>query len=311
MALRDEETLILALTHRCNMACDYCVVEKRDISMPWETARLALEGFLRAGAGRRLRVRLFGGEPFLEFDLLERAVDFVAGNAPAGSAAMDVTTNASLLDSEKIAFLKNRPALEVIISLDGADSTNEAHRRGGVSVSGLMRRFGAELLSLPSVSVNKVVSPRTVETLTQDFIYIAELGFRRINILPAYYMEWSGAALKKLGIQLDGILSVLKVLKKHGTPVDIKNAELRGDKPLFNAAVVVDTDGAMYSSNLFMHRLVYPFREGLARGRVDDFAGFSPCSEGDRAAMERYLPEEILRSSYRADLILGEFVSRL
>ncbi|MGI5921631.1 MAG: hypothetical protein ACOX6I_07830 [Syntrophomonadaceae bacterium] len=74
----------------------------------------------KSGNIKKLRIFFFGGEPFLNFSLMKAIVEYAEKSvAKIGKkVTFHVTSNSTLLDDEKIAFMKQHQ-LKVMISFDG------------------------------------------------------------------------------------------------------------------------------------------------------------------------------------------------
>lgn len=301
-------TLILIITYRCNMTCDYCHVDKSNESMSLDTAIAAIDKFLdldMPGA----RIRLFGGEPLLEYALVEKIIHYIS--ASGSKAQIDLTTNAHLLNEDRILFFKDTQRMELIVSLDGSEDTHKTHRHNqdGDSYKWLALHGGV-LSSMFSVTVNKVVSPKTAGALAEDFLFIARGGFNRINLLPAYFVHWDDERISVLRKNLSSVDEIIGVFQKNGRSIEIKNLYNTGEYPLFNTGVVVDTDGTVYETNLMMHRLVYPHRKLLSCGTVKKKRRY-PSVMTTEQMIEKYIPQEIIMQTKKVDQVLSEFTSNL
>src|ERR1039458_4126085 len=61
----------LFLTHRCNLACDYCYVSKSSDCMSLSVAQRVIDfAFQNTPPADDIEIGFFGGEPLLEFPLL-------------------------------------------------------------------------------------------------------------------------------------------------------------------------------------------------------------------------------------------------
>ena len=130
------EHLVLYLTRRCNLRCEYCFVRNSDQDsasrMTSDTARRALE--LLLPAHRAVTIAFFGGEPLLEWSLLTEIVEFAKQvyRGP-GRPHFEITTNGTLLDADKAAFL-DREGFDLIVSLDGPREVHNRNRPGGAGI---------------------------------------------------------------------------------------------------------------------------------------------------------------------------------
>jgi len=106
------ETVIVDITHRCNMTCANCYVPNRaipDLDARWLSSILA-----RLPAGRF--VRLVGGEPTLRNDLAELIRDIVA----KGHHPLLVSNGLKLADREYVRSLKAAGLQIAYVSMNGA-----------------------------------------------------------------------------------------------------------------------------------------------------------------------------------------------
>lgn len=117
---------MLILTERCNLRCTYCYAGAgaKGADMDHRTALRALERLGAEPGG--LTVELTGGEPLLNFDLVQRLV--IEGQAPGRRFALQ--TNGLLLDRDKLAFLRDW-GVGLGLSLDGPPDVNRLTRGDG------------------------------------------------------------------------------------------------------------------------------------------------------------------------------------
>jgi len=199
--------LALELTKGCNLRCAYCYYAEREDAydpktrMSAEVARQSVDLLLEEGpVDEPVHLHFFGGEPLLNFPLLRETVLY--GEARAAERGreitFEVTTNATRLDEEVVAFL-NAHRIHVGVSFDGPPEIQDAARpaaRGSsydLAVPGIRRllesRQGTELEARTHCSV--VVTRRGF-----DLVSIAEhleaLGFQKIILTPATDLEGHG-----------------------------------------------------------------------------------------------------------------------
>ncbi|CQR74504.1 hypothetical protein SOV_26120 [Sporomusa ovata DSM 2662] len=116
--------LILSLTGQCNFACKYCYAHEHPAeSMTAATAIAAVE--LAAADGQAFVLQFSGGEPLLNFPVMQEVIRYVRENGLP--AIMQLQTNASLMTKEKAAVLK-AGQVGIGISLDGRPDSNDRQR---------------------------------------------------------------------------------------------------------------------------------------------------------------------------------------
>jgi len=131
--------LYLNITSRCNLACNYCIfggsyenVEHlSNRTMPIEIADKAIEFFKkRAQKEGELRVDFFGGEPMLEFPLIEHVVYTLKPWAKLRNQELKVSisSNGTIMNDKILDFLIcNNVYFQ--ISMDGEKEIHDAKRK--------------------------------------------------------------------------------------------------------------------------------------------------------------------------------------
>ncbi len=169
--------LILGITERCNLCCDYCCYSgkfvghrpHRNRSMPREIAEKAIIDYLGnepASDGDFYPVTFYGGEPLLEFGLMKELVAFADDLAQKHGKwfRYAITTNGTLLDDEATDFLVAHNFM-VIVSFDGPKKSHDRYRkfrdgRGSFDlVMKNLKRFAERHPDYLNRGVNMVMAP--------------------------------------------------------------------------------------------------------------------------------------------------------
>jgi uncharacterized protein len=186
----------LCTTFRCNLACAYCYVGKNPMTMSLPTARQSLDFIFRhAPPNSNFEIGFFGGEPLLEFPLLQNITDLVESHPSYDPArvSLTITTNGTVFSDAIATFLKTH-SFKVCISCDGPPEVQNLFRRtaAGEDTSSVVERtLIAAREALPIVLVNSVYHPRTFRYLPQTLDYLSGLGVRHIFLNPDYSAEWT------------------------------------------------------------------------------------------------------------------------
>ncbi|ACL18178.1 Radical SAM domain protein [Desulfitobacterium hafniense DCB-2] len=184
--------LYLFLTQSCNLRCIYCYGDGGEYgaggSMDSATAKQAVDWLIAwSGNMKKIHLGFFGGEPFINFPLMKATVDYAQSKAQEAhkEVAFYVTTNATLLDDEKIAFIKEHQ-FSVQISFDGPKEIQDAQRpyaNGQGSYDSVVPKIKKLLACVPEASGHGVLwgdtNPQLVKATLQD------LGFTSITLAPA------------------------------------------------------------------------------------------------------------------------------
>lgn len=133
------------LSEQCNMACKYCFLGNSNVisnkvtnyPMTKKTALSALKFFAEQTKSNetyfneRKEIIFYGGEPLINFETLKYVVEQCKIMQLNGDISSDINfsmvTNGTLLDTEKISFLKEHN-VNMSISIDGVDEESNSNR---------------------------------------------------------------------------------------------------------------------------------------------------------------------------------------
>lgn len=308
--------LILIVTKDCNLRCKYCGVKKKRSYMTIKIAQKAILIYLRAPEKqKKMKIRFFGGEPLLRWSLIKDIIVFAEKESLKRKLNInfDLTTNGLLLDSEKIKYFHKNNKVELIISLDGDSSSQNMNRNffGRSDSYKNIYKLRRELSALPNATVNMVIAPNQARKFYKNFTHIYDLGFKRFNFLPAYFVFWSNINLKYLKNGFDEILFFIRKNKN----ISIKNQEIFSKVPFFNQGFVVDCDGSVYGLNIILLNYFERFSRDLKIGNaMDDNFKFSTKKNTKNKYLDfinNNIDKELFRSSIMVDKILTNFVNKL
>lgn len=211
-------TLVLQVTNNCNLSCSYCYHQGADrrtaeqSPMDWSVAQKGIDFlFERSGDQDKVVLVFFGGEPLLNFPLIQRAMDYARGKADEYEGAKQVsfalTTNGTLLSDEIIqALLDNQ--VSVTISIDGQREVHDQNRRfanGSPTYDALLPKL-KNLLTAESAKpvVARVTLVKGARDISGTLDHLLGLGFAEAGLSPVtsphslMHLDESG---------LDGLLS--------------------------------------------------------------------------------------------------------
>lgn len=326
--------LLVFLSDRCNMACDYCFLslnEKPATILSEADGLRAVDEHVRR-AGKAARFTLLGGEPLLHPEL---ALALAARARGAGSKVTLVSNGTKAEPGIAGALLGL--GVEVAISLDGKAESHDKHRRavgGGPSHAAIMKTLAR--LDASRLRVNLVISPDTVGSFLSNVEWLRAGGFTRLSFHADVARPWSAADLKALETALNGFSRYARAL---GPALSLwhldsyRNASAAAPKE--DEELVLGADGRYYASDAWLAR---PYGKGtdgavggLAAG-LDAKKRRDLLSEADRGASEALAGEACytwpretwllaklagrdaaaaVRAFARADRVLGDALSAL
>lgn len=194
---------VLCITQRCNLACNYCYIGKKNARMPLSVAKKIIDFmFSNTPLEERIEIAFFGGEPLLEFDLITKITEMIENHPVFSKERVDlsIVTNGTIFTNE-IADFVNKHNMVFGISCDGHSVVQNKFRRfadGKPSSDIVKNTIKLAIKSLPCVLVNSVHNPITFKYLPQVLDYFSSLGLRRIYLNPDYSAIWTKPDIKTL-----------------------------------------------------------------------------------------------------------------
>ncbi|MDR1640944.1 MAG: thioether cross-link-forming SCIFF peptide maturase [Clostridiales bacterium] len=189
------KALCLHIAHDCNLRCEYCFASKGEYKgerqlMTKGVARRAVDFLIESSGHRRnLEIDFFGGEPTMNFDVVKDCVEYGRmREAQSGKRIrFTITTNGLLLDREMMEYI-NENMQNVVLSLDGRKSVNDAMRKT-VSGSGSYGLIASRLKEMADMRGQKSYYVRGTYTrrnldFSEDVLHMADLGFKQISVEP-------------------------------------------------------------------------------------------------------------------------------
>lgn len=200
--------IYLVLSQKCNLSCSYCYAKGGDFGqesrlMDSGTMQRALERLVPFGDDTVV-VSFFGGEPLLNFGLMEETVAYGKKLAQERGVQLRyaITTNGTVMTDEIVRFLKDNVAY-VAVSLDGDANINDRERkfRNGqrcvhdavVDTIGKLREAGI------AFGLRGTVTETSAPELGRTARYLADLGPESVRMAPAFHAGgWQRDALEQL-----------------------------------------------------------------------------------------------------------------
>ena len=192
--------LVLVVTDSCNLRCIYCYARLSPNAsvagrMTPQAARQVIRGFLSGREGCEL-IQFFGGEPTLNLDAIEAAVDetlqLVGSGALQKRPRFAVVTNGVIGDSKRFLDLLTRHGMETTVSLDGPAFLHDQLRpfaNAAPSYDRAVSTVSALVQAHLPVAIETVYTARHVEagfSIVDAFEFCKGLGVNQIIFDIAY-----------------------------------------------------------------------------------------------------------------------------
>lgn len=209
--------MVLQVTQQCNLRCSYCAYsglyhnrQHNAQRMNFQIAQKAIDFFLaRNSEVDQLRFGFYGGEPLLEFDLIQKCVAYIRNAVEGKRVSFGLTTNGTLLTDEKIKFFVEND-FQLMISLDGSKQEHDACRvfpNGQGSFDVVMQNLKRVKELFPDyasrIKISTVISPKadlnhTLEYFKSDEVLsdkhiimnpLADTGLKeRVDYKESFYL---------------------------------------------------------------------------------------------------------------------------
>lgn len=184
----------LTLTDACNLSCVYCYEHNRSTkSMGFDTAKRIIDAEFATNDPETIEFDLFGGEPFLKFNLIKQIDEYLVKNYPHRRWMLFATTNGTLVHGEIQSWLRARPYFYCGLSLDGTKEMHDANRSN--SFDNIDTKFFKELY--PKQGIKMTVSNLSLPNLAKGVIFLHEMGFD-VDCNLAYGIDWSNEDNQKI-----------------------------------------------------------------------------------------------------------------
>ncbi|MBQ3144479.1 MAG: radical SAM protein [Akkermansia sp.] len=222
--------LTLCLTHDCTLRCRYCYAGRKYArAMSRETADRGIELGLEEAArtSGRLDIAFFGGEPLMEWELLQHCHEYLAAEAAARNIPVryGITTNGTLLSQDRLEWMAERDYL-IGLSLDGSPTMHDTNRRfaDGRGSHATVWEALERINSFPKLrsKVICVVNPANHHYLREGVRWLHEHYKGDIGLNFDYWSEWTDAQFESLTQELEGMVSDITDSYRVGQPMRVE-----------------------------------------------------------------------------------------
>jgi uncharacterized protein len=249
----------LNLTHNCNLRCSYCYAgPKIQRTMELQTARSAID-FLASQAKDYCTITFFGGEPLLEFSLIQNIVEY-SSNKYGPKISFRMSTNGTLLTKEILQFL-DRHDIYFALSIDGDQRQHDKCRHYDNN-EGSYRVIESKLNDIfnfnPYTIAVSVIIPDTAKYVAKGVTDLFSKGFRYVLQTLDYSAPWTSRHISTLKDQYEKLAQYYKKSLTDGkklyySPFD-ERIKTHADKPygkgdlcdLANSQIAIAPSGRIY-----------------------------------------------------------------
>jgi len=221
---------IVVPTFRCNMKCIYChsfskPLDSKGYDMDEDTAK-AIVDFILTSPSKSLTLEFQGGEPLVNFDVLKFIIEYGLEKAKTKNKQLlfSLVTNLTLMDEEKLEFLKRHRVIGISTSFDGPKEVHDKNRRY-IKTTGTyddvvywIKRIKNEYKEYFSLSALTTITRYSLPFYSEIPQEFHDLGFKRVWLRPLNNLGFAHAVWKKIGYTAEEFLDFYK----HGLDYILK-----------------------------------------------------------------------------------------
>lgn len=114
ITLGSRNHVVILLSHKCNLSCSYCYAQsaRSAETLSKDKLKVIINDLFESATGKIAFSFMGGGEPMVTWDLLTFAIDYIRQyDYPQKDVRISITTNGTLLDDERIAWIKEHNAV--------------------------------------------------------------------------------------------------------------------------------------------------------------------------------------------------------
>jgi len=166
----------LVITEKCNLACKYCYIDQKNDMMTndiFDKHYEMLSTLMKQHGEDTYHAALFGGEPFLNWNLIEYIIPILKKD-PRCTFIIIMTNAISLIDDYKRNYIKKND-ISLSISFDGLwNKTNRIFHNGKSSFDKYVEEPLKSFITEAGGSCKVMVSPSCVYTMTENFEWFVD-----------------------------------------------------------------------------------------------------------------------------------------
>lgn len=225
---QEPKRALIILSERCNLNCEYCYAQKAHSNEVISKASLtAIADFILSNPGNKSSFSIIGGgEPLVEWNLLTFFTAYIEEHKGNQEVQISITTNATLLDTKKIEYIKDH-RIGVNISFDILKDVQDAQRGFGVdgksSFDIVDKNIKLLLEAGIRISIRSTITNRNVARMKEMVNYVID-NYPQVKSLHFEHVSMEGNDQSYYSVFLDSFFEAYDVAVSNG--IRLKNSVL-------------------------------------------------------------------------------------
>lgn len=206
--------LVINLTDKCNLRCDYCYFGDNDRKDDMTPATLDKTfDFFIDFAGKMkddaLVMTFFGGEPLVRYEEMKRAVKYCEDSGAKLKFKYAINTNGTLITGEILDYFAEKQ-FTIFLSIDGRAPLHNKHRGAGA-----FEKFEPYLKRLAEMNAvaEKVITADGAGEVYDSVAYFRDLGFKGVMMQPDFAPNWTRKEFDVLISEYERVADLYKKAK--------------------------------------------------------------------------------------------------
>ena len=197
-------SIMLNVTHSCNLRCRYCFVHQKSEIMTIQTAKEAANFVARnCQEGEVPSITFFGGEPTLCWDSIIVPLTHYIREELKIPYQLSITTNGTLLNQERIDFMKQHE-IGMLFSIDGDAETQNYNRpqADGTGSFALLEDLIPIIVKEFNPTFRMTTIPETCQYLFHNIQFAVSHGAKNFFIIPNVFEIWTDEKWNTLALEM-------------------------------------------------------------------------------------------------------------
>lgn len=198
------KSMMLVLTHSCNLHCRYCFVSQKNETMSLQTAKNAIDFLIKNCKKEWVpSINFFGGEPTLCWDSIIVPITKYIREDLKIPFNIGMTSNCTLLNEERLKFMKKNK-INLLFSIDGDQETQDFNRpfHSGQGSFNTLVPLIPQIVKNFNPTFRATIIPATCHNTYKNITFAEKNNFKTFFMVPNVFENWSEEKINELKLEM-------------------------------------------------------------------------------------------------------------